>query len=140
MPFRIMRKDRIVTAGSCFARHLAGILSAAGFNYHTIERAHPLIHPDVAAAHNYGPFSARYGNVYTARRLLQLIQRAYGLFTPLAEAWPSTDKAPSSTPSARTSSPAASRPRRKSRSTWYSTSRRCGRRSRRWTSSSSRWA
>jgi hypothetical protein len=36
---------------------------------------------------NYGVFSARYGNVYTARQLLQLFRRAYGELTPRPVAW-----------------------------------------------------
>ena len=36
------------------------------------EEAHPLIPPDVARAHNFGIFTARYGNIYTPRQLLQL--------------------------------------------------------------------
>ena len=40
---------------------------------------------------NYGVFSARYGNIYTSRQLLQTIQRAYGLFTPQDDAWPAAD-------------------------------------------------
>lgn len=87
--FRIERKDPVVTAGSCFAQHVAKRLVASGFNFLVTEKAHPIIPPAVAAAHHYGSFSARYGNVYTARQLKQLLQRAYGEFEPLERAWPS---------------------------------------------------
>ena len=86
--FRISGKDRVVTAGSCFAQHVARALTQAGFRHHVTERAHPIIPKKLAEAHNYGMFSARYGNVYTARQLRQLINRAYGAFTPRAEVWP----------------------------------------------------
>ena len=86
-PFTITRKDKVVTAGSCFAQHLAQRLSEAGFNHLITEPAHPVVQKLVAQAHNYGMFSARYGNVYTARQLKQLLQRAYGQFTPRQSAW-----------------------------------------------------
>lgn len=78
----------MVTAGSCFAQHLARRLDAAGFRHHVTEPGHPILPPQIRARHNYGLFSARYGNVYTARQLLQLIRRALGRFAPRASAWP----------------------------------------------------
>jgi hypothetical protein len=85
--FRIAPEDRVVTAGSCFAQHVARHLVKAGFKHHVTENGHPLIGKAERDAFNYGVFSARYGNLYTARQLLQLLQRAYGLFTPLEQAW-----------------------------------------------------
>lgn len=86
-PFQLRPDDRIVTAGSCFAQHVARFLSHSGYNHYIAEKAHPIVPDAVAAAHNYGLFSARYGNVYTTRQLKQLLQRAYGRFEPQAEAW-----------------------------------------------------
>ena len=86
--FRISAEDRVVTAGSCFAQHVARALTQAGLRHHVTERAHPIIPKKLAEAHNYGMFSARYGNVYTARQLRQLINRAYETFTPIETAWP----------------------------------------------------
>ncbi len=86
-PFRISAQDRIVTAGSCFAQHVARYMTASGFNHYVAEQAHPIIPDSVAAAHNYGLFSARYGNLYTARQLKQLLLRAWGEFTPQAASW-----------------------------------------------------
>jgi hypothetical protein len=85
--FRIDEGDRIVTAGSCFAQHVARFLAKAGFNFLVTEQPHPLLTPEIAAAMSYGLFSARYGNVYNARQLRQLLQRAYGEFTPIDSAW-----------------------------------------------------
>jgi hypothetical protein len=51
------------------------------------EEAHPLVPADVARRHNYGVYTARYGNLYTPRQLLQLFQRAYGLFKPVDDLW-----------------------------------------------------
>lgn len=85
--FRIMPQDRVVTAGSCFAQHVARHLVKAGFQHHVTEPGHPLIRQAERNRFNYGVFSARYGNLYTARQLLQLLQRAYGQFVPLETAW-----------------------------------------------------
>jgi hypothetical protein len=86
--FQVSTQDRIVTAGSCFAQHVARFMTNAGFNHHVTEQAHPVVPRAVAARHNYGLFSARYGNVYTTRQLRQLLERAYGAFEPAASAWP----------------------------------------------------
>ncbi|WP_435531763.1 GSCFA domain-containing protein [Stagnihabitans tardus] len=42
---------------------------------------------EVAQAQGYGLYSARYGNVYTIRQLLQLFQEALGQFTPAHPVW-----------------------------------------------------
>ena len=85
--FKIGRNEPVVTAGSCFAQHVARHLARRGFNFLVTERAHPIIPADVAEEFNYGLFTARYGNVYTARQLKQLLQRAYGLFEPVESVW-----------------------------------------------------
>jgi hypothetical protein len=85
--FALKAGDRIATAGSCFAQHIARHLSEAGYDHLVTERAHPIFAPEIAAAHGYGQFSARYGNIYTARQLLQLARRAYGQFTPQEDVW-----------------------------------------------------
>lgn len=86
----IKPETKVATAGSCFAQHVARHLKSAGFNYYIAEPGHPVIAATVRQAHNYGTFSARYGNIYTARQLRQLIDRAYGRFTPAEGPW--TDK------------------------------------------------
>jgi hypothetical protein len=55
------------------------------------ETAHPVIPPAVAQAFGYGEFGARYGNVYTARQLLQLMLRAFGEFVPQEDPWRDAD-------------------------------------------------
>jgi hypothetical protein len=79
--FTIRPEMRIATAGSCFAQHISAALNANGFNYFVAE-----IDPG-EDGENYGVFSARYGNIYTARQLLQLFRRAYGEFAPKPVAW-----------------------------------------------------
>ena len=88
---KIGKTDRVATAGSCFAQHIARHLAQAGFNYYVAEQAHAIVPEDVAIANNYAMFSARYGNLYTARQLLQLVKRALGQFSPAEGAW--TNKA-----------------------------------------------
>jgi GSCFA family len=85
--FKISRSDRIATAGSCFAQHIARHLSASGFHYLVTETAHPILSLCDASRFNYGVFSARYGNVYTSRQLHQLLKRAYGKFFPDEDVW-----------------------------------------------------
>jgi hypothetical protein len=88
VPFKISRSERIVTAGSCFAQHVGRHLSEVGYQHFIAEPAHPIVPSDIAARFNYGVYSCRYGNIYTARQLLQLLHRAYGVFVPIVESWP----------------------------------------------------
>nr|WP_253201141.1 GSCFA domain-containing protein [Sphingomonas quercus] len=91
-PFlRLAREDRVATAGSCFAQHIARHLAASGFNYLVTETAHPIVPPEAARAAGYGLFTARYGNIYTTLQLLQLFDRAYGQFAPAEDVWEGAD-------------------------------------------------
>jgi len=76
-----------MTAGSCFAQHIARYLGRFGFHTLITEDAHPIASAEIAEAFHYGMFSARYGNIYTARQLLQLFQRAFGHFDPVEDMW-----------------------------------------------------
>ncbi len=87
-PFRIGPEDKVATAGSCFAQHIARHLRTSGYSYYIVEDGHPLASDELRAQFNYGVFSARYGNLYTSRQLLQLFLRAYGRFQPGTESWP----------------------------------------------------
>ncbi|MBC7155736.1 MAG: GSCFA domain-containing protein [Rhodobacteraceae bacterium] len=90
---RLGPQDRVMTAGSCFAQHIARYLRLGGFNALITETAHPMISPKNAALYNYGTFTARYGNIYVARQLLQLFKRVYGLYSPREDVWQSADGA-----------------------------------------------
>lgn len=90
-PFRIGRGDRVATAGSCFAQHIARHLRDAGFRFLVTETPHPVVARQDVERFGYGLFTARYGNLYTSRQLLQLFQRAYGTFTPRDDAWTEPD-------------------------------------------------
>jgi hypothetical protein len=86
-PFRIESNMRVVTAGSCFAQHVARYLREHGLACYETEPAHPLLPPALAEAFGYGVYSARYGNIYTSRQLLQLWRRASGVFVPKDDSW-----------------------------------------------------
>jgi hypothetical protein len=83
-PFTLSAGDRVATAGSCFAQHLAGGLAAAGLDHFVVEPA---------ADGGFPPYAARYGHLYTARQLLQLFERAHERFTPVEPPWPRPDGA-----------------------------------------------
>jgi hypothetical protein len=88
--FAIGREDKVATAGSCFAQHIAKALHRDGFTYMVID-ADPKVPVAQAQQRGFGMYSARYGNVYTARQLVQLFDRAHGAFTPLDKAWKRSD-------------------------------------------------
>jgi hypothetical protein len=74
------------TAGSCFAQHISKRLRAGGFHFLLAEQAE--IDEASAQGRGFYDFSARYGNIYTARQLLQLFDRAFGYFQPIERTWP----------------------------------------------------
>jgi hypothetical protein len=82
----LVKSDRIMSAGSCFASNLVPFLESAGFTYLRTEEPHPYFR---AMPENLGyrNFTAAYGNIYTARQFVQLIDRAYGRFTPEEDRW-----------------------------------------------------
>ncbi|MCA1937692.1 MAG: GSCFA domain-containing protein [Dechloromonas sp.] len=77
--FKLSPQEKIATAGSCFAQHIAGNLGAFGLNHFITEPAPRILSQERASQLQYGVFSARYGNIYTARQLRQLIEFAFGL-------------------------------------------------------------
>jgi len=88
---KLSQSARVATAGSCFSQHIARHLKNSGFNYFVAEPGHPIIPQAIRDKHNYGVFSARYGNIYTARQLLQLFRRAYNQFSPSELIWTEED-------------------------------------------------
>lgn len=85
--FRI-DEQAIATAGSCFAQHIGRRVKAAGFRFIDTERPPGfIIDQATRLEYGYGMYSARYGNVYTPRQLLQLFERAFGRFKPTQDHW-----------------------------------------------------
>jgi hypothetical protein len=75
-PFRLGDHDKVATAGSCFAQHIGRQLRQRGMRYLDLEPAPPFLSPGEARRHGFELFSCRFGNIYTARQLLQLAQEA----------------------------------------------------------------
>lgn len=76
--FQITSRDAVSTLGSCFAQHLARHIKDSGLRYMVTE---PLLETEEQteqAAMMASQFSARYGNIYTTRQALQLLDRANG--------------------------------------------------------------
>ena len=88
---RITRETKVATAGSCFAQHIARHLTRSGYRHYVVEDGHPILPGSVRTANRYGEFSARYGNIYTALQLRQLMERACGTFAPTEGAWIEAD-------------------------------------------------
>lgn len=86
--FQIETDDLVATAGSCFAQHISKRLMKSNFRFFKAE-AEP-VGGTSGGGGNY-EFSARYGNIYTARQLLQLFDRAFGYYRPIEGAWKRRD-------------------------------------------------
>lgn len=85
--FQITRAEPVATLGSCFAQHLARHIQQSGFNSLVAETLSDGESPTGPAGVTAGHFSARYGNVYTARQALQLLARAFDGWTPAEDIW-----------------------------------------------------
>ncbi|WP_454850545.1 GSCFA domain-containing protein [Rhizobium binxianense] len=88
--FHLSRTSKIATAGSCFAQHISRQLQRIGFHYFVPESGRGLTESE-QVRRNFGVFSARYGNLYTARQLLQLFEEAFEGREPVEKAWPRKD-------------------------------------------------
>jgi hypothetical protein len=87
--FSITPQDRISTAGSCFAQHVANYLKRRGGNIVDVEPPPPGLSPRDARAYGYLTYSARFGNIYTIRSLLQLLDDAKSGTVRDADIWES---------------------------------------------------
>lgn len=88
----IAENTKIMTAGSCFAQHIATRLKTTGFTVLDYEPAPGGTSRDWQLQHGFGTYSARYGNIYFVRQLLQLLQEAEGVFSPQDWIWKSGDR------------------------------------------------
>ena len=85
--FPLGQDDPILTAGSCFARHIGRTLLELGMNWRDAEPAPPGLTRQERSARQYGVFSFRTGNIYTAAMLRQWLAWATGVQTPGTESW-----------------------------------------------------
>lgn len=72
--FDILPETAIATAGSCFAQHIGAQLKESDAHFLDVEPAVKSLTGEPGKPFGYGLFSARYGNVYTARQLSDLAQ------------------------------------------------------------------
>jgi hypothetical protein len=80
--FAITPAAKIAAAGSCFAQHISRHLRLHGYSVMDVEPPPPGLTSEMARRFGYTLYSARYGNIYVVRHLLQLLQEAYGHFEP----------------------------------------------------------
>lgn len=87
-PLDLSPSERVATAGSCFAQHIGRNLALRGANFIDLEPAPPLFSDQTEARRwGFGVFSCRYGNIYTARQLVQLFDEAFGDRRPAECVW-----------------------------------------------------
>jgi hypothetical protein len=85
--FEISPTLKIATAGSCFAQHIGKGLKKRGFNLLDVEPPPHGLSGDNATRYGFNIYSARYGNIYLVRQLLQLAREAFGDFQPAEPVW-----------------------------------------------------
>ncbi|MEV0392202.1 GSCFA domain-containing protein [Polymorphospora rubra] len=76
--FAIDPDEPVLTAGSCFARHIGPALLEYGMNWREVELPPPGLTVAERLARHYGQFSFRTGNIYTAATLRQWLAWALG--------------------------------------------------------------
>jgi hypothetical protein len=81
--FRLAADARIATAGSCFAQHIARHMRKRGLQPLVVETPHPLETAAGRDTADYQAFSARYGNVYSSRQMVELVEQALGERPPI---------------------------------------------------------
>lgn len=90
--FALTPRDRIATAGSCFAQHISRRLRASGYNVLDVEPAPAALPADQRTQFGYELYSARYGNIYTMAQLLQLAREAFSEIDVALPVWPRGDR------------------------------------------------
>lgn len=90
--FPIEPRATVTTAGSCFAQHISKYLRAAGYNVLDAEPGPRNLDATVLHEYGYGVYSARYGNIYYVRQLLQLAREALSLWQPAEWIWSRGDR------------------------------------------------
>lgn len=85
--FAVTLETKVATGGSCFAQHVGRALSDCGLHVIDAERAPQGTPLKIAQEFGYSIYSARYGNIYTAAHLYQLLREAMKLFEPEDPVW-----------------------------------------------------
>lgn len=84
---KLGKRQKIVTAGSCFAQHIGKALARNGYTWFNAEPAPEKFSEALAKEYNYGTFSFRTGNIYTSAALKQWVFWALGKEEAPTEAW-----------------------------------------------------
>ena len=77
----------VATAGSCFAQHIGTYLRIAGCKVLDAERPLQAMSDKIAKRFGYGLFSGRYGNIYTARQMCELLEDVQSGHLDPAHVW-----------------------------------------------------
>lgn len=88
--FRIGKKDKVVTAGSCFAQHIGNALARNGFHWFDAEpgpKPQSAAEAEMLRKNGYGVFSFRTGNIYTAALLKQWLTWSLDPSSQSDEVW-----------------------------------------------------
>ncbi|NOR63953.1 MAG: GSCFA family protein [Rhodobacteraceae bacterium] len=85
--FPISRSMAICAAGSCFAQHIGRQFKQRKFKFIDLEPPLALLEPEMLPKFGLDMYSARYGNIYSIRQLLQMFKRANGSFIPEETVW-----------------------------------------------------
>lgn len=85
--FEISKTTPIFTAGSCFAQHFSKELQKRNFSWVNAEPAPFPLSNEMRAKYNYEIFSARTGNIYTARQFRQWMEWAINPQLAPKEVW-----------------------------------------------------
>lgn len=85
--FALTPSDPVVTYGSCFAQHIGAALQAQSYSWLVTEKAPARCSPKIAREYNYGIFSARTANIYTASLLRQWVDWASERSSVPEEIW-----------------------------------------------------
>lgn len=85
--FDITKDMAIATAGSCFAQHVGRTLRRIGYNVIDAEPPPAGLTEEQAKSFGFSLYSARHGNIYSFRQMLQLAMEAFGRFKPGDVVW-----------------------------------------------------
>ncbi|WP_071971765.1 GSCFA domain-containing protein [Sulfitobacter alexandrii] len=83
----LLPSDSVVTFGSCFAQHISRALRKNGFSWLDCEPGPNFASEKLRSRFNYGVFSARTGNIYSAKALLQWVKWSLGHELVPSEVW-----------------------------------------------------
>ncbi len=85
--FDIKPQTKIATAGSCFAQNISIHLKKNGYSVLDVEPPPISLPSNLHKQFGFSIYSARYGNIYTVRQLLQLAQEVSGERIPENYIW-----------------------------------------------------